>query len=201
MAVTVRRVVGLAVGVGLVFASASGSAFASGSANAPGSASGSASVQESVQASVQAAASASAQAAVSESIPAVAYRPPVASGLTRRFDPPAVPWGRGHRGVDLAAEPGDEVRSPGPGVVTYAGELAGRGVVTVRHPDGLRSSLEPVAVAVRVGDEVAAGTALGTLEAGGTHLGVHWGVRDAAGYRDPLGLLPRAGPVVLLPVP
>jgi murein DD-endopeptidase MepM/ murein hydrolase activator NlpD len=125
----------------------------------------------------------------------------VAGALTRRFDPPAVPWGSGHRGVDLAATPGEEVRSPGPGVVTFAGVVVGRGVVTVRHPDGLRSSLEPVTAAVRTGDEVATGAVLGTLEAGGTHLGVHWGVRDADGYRDPLGLLPDAGRVVLLPVP
>lgn len=175
-----RRVAGVVLGVGLVLASAA--------AAAPVAAAGAARVPDAVPSAATTATGGS-------------YRPPVPGALTRRFDPPAVPWGRGHRGVDLAAEPGDEVRSPGPGVVTFAGAVAGRGVVTVRHPDGLRSSLEPVAVAVRVGDEVATGRVLGTLEAGGTHLGVHWGVRDAAGYRDPLGLLPRAGPVVLLPVP
>lgn len=134
-------------------------------------------------------------------VDAAPYGPPVPGALTRRFDPPAVPWGAGHRGVDLEAAPGDEVRSPAAGVVSFAGVVVGRGVVTVRHPDGLRSSLEPVTAAVRAGDVVAAGDLLGTLEPGGTHLGVHWGVRDGEVYRDPLGLLPAAGPVVLLPTP
>ncbi len=83
--------------------------------------------------------------------------------MTRLFDPPAVRWGSGHRGVDLAAAPGSEVRSPGAGVVAFAGPVAGRGVVTVLHDDGLRSSLEPVDADVAPGDRVGPGTVLGTL--------------------------------------
>ncbi len=127
------------------------------------------------------------------------YRPPVDGAVTRLFDPPAVRWGSGHRGVDLAAQPGAEVRCPGAGVVAFAGPVAGRGVVTVLHDDGLRSSLEPVEADVTPGDRVGPGTVLGTLQDRPGHDGVHWGVRDGDAYLDPLSLLTRTSPVVLLP--
>ena len=50
-------------------------------------------------------------------------RPAVVAG----FDPPADPWGAGHRGVDLLGHAGQPVRAALPGTVTYAGGLAGRG--------------------------------------------------------------------------
>ncbi|MFD2025564.1 peptidoglycan DD-metalloendopeptidase family protein [Promicromonospora aerolata] len=99
------------------------------------------------------------------------YVPPVAgvdppSGVERGFDPPEEIWGAGHRGVDLTAPRGSSVLSPGPGIVTFAGQVARRGVVVVTHPDGLRTSLEPVAATVPVGTAVAAGTAIGVVEGG-----------------------------------
>lgn len=127
------------------------------------------------------------------------YRPPVEGAVTRLFDPPEVRWGSGHRGVDLAASPGTTVRSPGAGVVAFAGPVAGRGVVTVLHDDGRRSSLEPVEADVAPGDRVAVGTVLGRLQERPDHNGVHWGVRDGDTYLDPLSLLTRTSPVVLLP--
>lgn len=137
------------------------------------------------------------------------------SGVEHPFDPPEQDWGAGHRGVDLTAPPGSRVLSPGPGVVTFAGQVARRGVVVVTHPDGLRSSLEPVAASVPVGAAVVAGAAIGVVEggpAGGEGGGgttpnhcapgscVHWGVRRGERYLDPLSLLDRP-PIVLLPDP
>ena len=49
------------------------------------------------------------------------------------FDPPSTPWGSGHRGVDLLGNPGQQVRAALAGQVTFAGTLAGRGVVVVSH--------------------------------------------------------------------
>ncbi|WP_240675225.1 M23 family metallopeptidase [Cellulomonas endophytica] len=137
---------------------------------------------------------------------AAGWRSPVAGGTSpsvlRPFDRPATPYAAGHRGVDLPAGVGDPVLAPAAGVVVFAGPVAGRGVVTVRHADGLRSSLEPVAGAPAVGTTVAAGTAVGTLAAPAGHCPgpcLHWGVRAGEVYLDPMALLGPLPRVVLLP--
>jgi murein DD-endopeptidase MepM/ murein hydrolase activator NlpD len=120
------------------------------------------------------------------------------------FDPPDSLYGAGHRGVDLAGEPGQRVRSALPGRVTYAGSLAGRGVVVVDH-GSTRTTYEPVAASVSLGDEVSASGRIGTLQLAGSHCFpracLHWGwIRNADDvYLDPLRLV-GAGPVRLLPL-
>ncbi|MFD2079836.1 murein hydrolase activator EnvC family protein [Actinopolymorpha cephalotaxi] len=122
--------------------------------------------------------------------------------IVHRFDPPDVPWGPGHRGVDLLGSEGQPVRAAGAGVVTYAGLLAGRGVVTVRHGD-LRTTYQPVRPEVSVGAHVDAGTELGLLRAAGGHCAprtcLHWGLLRGDDYLDPLSLL-GTGPPRLLPL-
>ncbi|HRW19530.1 MAG TPA: M23 family metallopeptidase [Dermatophilaceae bacterium] len=118
------------------------------------------------------------------------------------FDPPAQPWGSGHRGVDLAAPAGTVVRTPTDGVVTFAGVIAGRAVLVVGHPGGLRSTFEPVHTTVPVGAALARGDPVGVLTETPGHCVpatcLHWGVLRGETYLDPLALL--AGRVVLLPV-
>lgn len=138
--------------------------------------------------------------------PAGTYRLPLAgtADVVRPFEPPPVRWAAGHRGVDLSASLGAEVVSPVSGVVTYAGAVGGRAVVTVTDVEGHRSSVEPLVPAVDVGQLVPAGAHLGTLAVEGSHCApgtcLHWGVRVGEEYVDPLSLLPGAGPVVLLPL-
>jgi murein DD-endopeptidase MepM/ murein hydrolase activator NlpD len=119
-----------------------------------------------------------------------------------RFDPPDSRWGPGHRGVDLHGAVGQPVRAALPGRVTFAGSLAGRGVVVVDHGT-TRTTYEPVDASVSVGDRVAAGDRLGTLQLGGSHCFpaacLHWGLRAGDTYLDPLTLV-GAGPVRLLPL-
>jgi murein DD-endopeptidase MepM/ murein hydrolase activator NlpD len=121
----------------------------------------------------------------------------------RAFDPPAQPWLAGHRGIDLASSAGGTVSSAGPGTVLFAGLVAGRGVVSVSHAGGLRTTYEPVTASVSVGDVVARGDPLGRLESG--HPGcpqaacLHWGLRRGGLYLDPLALL-GLGRVRLLPL-
>lgn len=121
------------------------------------------------------------------------------------FVAPAAPWSPGHRGVDLAALAGDVVLAPASGIVAFAGTVVDRGVITVTHADGLRSSLEPVAPTVSAGTHVAPGHAIGTVQDVAGHCDpatcLHWGVRRGDTYLDPLDLLAGAGPVVLLPGP
>jgi murein DD-endopeptidase MepM/ murein hydrolase activator NlpD len=127
--------------------------------------------------------------------------------VVRGFQAPASPFGPGHRGVDLAAVAGAPVFAAGAGTVVFAGAVAGRGVVSVDHPGGLRTTYEPVSPTVTAGDRVARGQQLGTVQLG--HPGctatacLHWGVRRGLGhdreYLDPLRLVLNA-PVRLLPI-
>ena len=109
------------------------------------------------------------------------------------FDPPAVVWGRGHRGVDLAAAEGTQIRSAAAGTVAFAGMVAGRPVVSVDHGDGIRTTYEPVEPSVSAGETVGAGQIIGTLLPGHRSDGVcalHWGARTGPKtYINPLRLL------------
>ena len=93
-------------------------------------------------------------------------RPPPA--VVRGFDAPSPDWNPGHRGVDLPGTPGQPVYAAGTATVVFAGLLAGRPVVSLAHPGGLRTSYEPVRAAVRVGQPVTAQTVIGELLAGHT---------------------------------
>lgn len=108
------------------------------------------------------------------------------------FDPPTTAYGAGHRGVDLAGAPGQQVRSAAPGRVTYAGTLAGRGVVVVGH-GATRTTYEPVHAVVHVGDRVDAGSPLGALQRVAGHCApatcLHWGLIEGETYLDPLTLV------------
>jgi murein DD-endopeptidase MepM/ murein hydrolase activator NlpD len=122
--------------------------------------------------------------------------------VVRGFDPPDSPYGAGHRGVDLLGAVGQPVLAALPGTITYAGALAGRGVVVVDH-GATRTTYEPVTATVSVGAVVAAGAQLGTLDLAGSHCFpracLHWGWIEGQTYLDPLRLV-GAGPVRLLPL-
>jgi murein DD-endopeptidase MepM/ murein hydrolase activator NlpD len=131
--------------------------------------------------------------------------------VLRGWDPPADPYGPGHRGVDLAAAAGDPVRAVAGGRVAFAGRVAGRGVVSVDLAETgdppLRTTYEPVRASVHEGDEVEPGEVLGVLEPPTAHCTgpcLHWGLRRGEAYLNPLSLLPpwllRAGPSRLLRV-
>ena len=113
--------------------------------------------------------------------------------VARPFEPPSSPYGPGHRGVDLAGEPGAPVHAAGEGVVVFAGMVAGRPVVSVDHAGGVRTTYEPVDATVGAGARVSRGAVLGVLVTG--HPGcpaaacLHWGLRRGQVYLDPLALL------------
>jgi murein DD-endopeptidase MepM/ murein hydrolase activator NlpD len=128
----------------------------------------------------------------------LAPAPDVVAGV----DPPSSPWGAGHRGVDLLGSVGQRVRSALPGTVSFAGRIAGRGVVVVTHGD-TRTTYEPVTATREVGSVVAGDSPIGRLELAGSHCFpracLHWGWRRGETYLDPLALV-GAGPVRLLPL-
>lgn len=135
--------------------------------------------------------------------PADAYVHPVTGGsrvqgVTRTYDPPEKDWLPGHRGVDLHAAPGTPILAAGFGVVAFAGSVAGTPVISIDHPDGQRTTYQPVFAQVQAGEEVSEGQVIGTLAfSSGDHAGLHWGVKlGNKVYRNPLELL--EAPVIRL---
>jgi murein DD-endopeptidase MepM/ murein hydrolase activator NlpD len=129
--------------------------------------------------------------------------------VVRRFQPSPTPWGAGHRGVDLLARAGQPVLAAGPGVVSFSGVLAGRGVLAVTHVGGLRTTYEPVRARAPAGTVLRAGQQVAVVDVTPGHCSpavcLHWGLLRGAGpaatYLDPLSLLGvDLDPPVLLPL-
>lgn len=133
---------------------------------------------------------------------------PVPGAVVRPWDAPPSPYAPGHRGVDLAAAPGDPVRAMAAGTVGFAGVVAGHAWVSIDHPQGLRTTVGPLAtIAVESGDVVAQATLVGTAaatahaDASTLRTGrLHVSARVDGTYVDPTPLVGRLV-ATLLPAP
>ncbi|WP_394279557.1 murein hydrolase activator EnvC family protein [Microbacterium sp.] len=135
--------------------------------------------------------------------PDVEWQWPLAEAVVvEPFAAPAHRYGPGHRGADLRPGGGDgAVRATADGVIAFEGAVAGRGVITIDHGDGLVTSVEPVTSTVSEGDIVARGDVIGHVSAGG-HVAagiLHVGVRHHGEYVNPEGLVREIPRAVLLP--
>lgn len=127
--------------------------------------------------------------------------------VVREYWAPASEYGAGHRGIDVAAAAGAAVRSPANGRILFAGDVAGRGVITIEHDNDVVSTLEPVrAVGVAAGDSVTAGDVVGIVAPppvvwDSSHLCecLHLGARYRGEYVSPRALLEQARVAVLKP--
>lgn len=112
--------------------------------------------------------------------------------VAESFDGPAKPWLPGHRGVDLEAEEGEDIVAPGEGVISFAGEVAGKQVVSIRTDEGLTFTFEPAVTDLPRGTRVRRGERFGEVATGSDHcVGscLHWGVRRAGrAYIDPTAM-------------
>lgn len=115
------------------------------------------------------------------------------------FSLPNGPYQAGHRGIDVPAEVGAEVRAPTGGTVSFAGWVVNRPVVSIRVDEQTVISLEPVEADVVVqGDTVSRGQTIGSVSQGGhCEQGcVHLGVRVDGDYVNPMRYF-RPRPVLL----
>ncbi len=123
---------------------------------------------------------------------------PVVGEVIRDFARPADEWSAGHRGIDIQAAPGAEVRAPVTGRVTFVGPVGGRGVIVLRTLEDGDVTLEPIEPAVVLGDVVNSGDVVGFVRGG--HLGdnaLHLGLRVAGEYVDPAPYLPLQPRIVI----
>jgi murein DD-endopeptidase MepM/ murein hydrolase activator NlpD len=135
---------------------------------------------------------------------AVAYvAPTISLRVLRGFSAPLNRYGAGHLGVDLSVPSDGSIRAAGAGIVSFSGPVAGRGVVVIAHPDGIKTEYEPVRSLVHIGQPVVEGQTIAQLS--GAHAGcagrcLHWGARRDGVYFNPLSLLSPLGPLRLLPI-
>lgn len=134
------------------------------------------------------------------------WRWPVGAALQKPvifkgFKAPAHRYGAGHRGVDLAAAVGTPVFVPADGVVAFAGIVALTPILALDHGGDIRTTYQPLVSELRAGQSVKAGQLLGRIAKTPSHClpqsCLHWGVRDSAGYLDPLRFVHVQMPVLL----
>jgi len=121
--------------------------------------------------------------------------------IAQPFVAPPHAYGPGHRGIDLRPLGGDDIVAPEAGIVAFSGPVAGRGVLTIDHGDGLVTTLEPIESPLTAGAPVERGDVVGTVSLGG-HVEpgtFHFGVRLDGEYINPLVLLGGVPRAVLLP--
>lgn len=135
---------------------------------------------------------------------APAWRWPTSSGvagLIRAFQPPLHQYGAGHRGVDLEVTDGQQITAPASGVVLFKGLVARIPTLVLDHGGGLRSTYQPVTTVLKVGEMVEMGAVIGVITKGGRHCQLrtclHFGVRNSAGYLDPVKMIRQNSPVLL----
>jgi murein DD-endopeptidase MepM/ murein hydrolase activator NlpD len=118
---------------------------------------------------------------------------PVVGPVIRAFDPPDSPFGRGHRGIDVAVPFGTPVLAPAAGVVTFSGPVGGHLFLTIDHGGGLTSSYSWLSrLVVRRNALVVAGDVIALT--GWGHPGepvphLHVGVRLDDVYQNPVDFL------------
>jgi len=121
--------------------------------------------------------------------------------LEQSYVAPPHEYGPGHRGIDLRPLARLDVLAPANGTVAFSGPVAGRGILTIDHGDGLVTTFEPILSPLAPGAAVARGDVVGIVDLGGHSApgALHLGVRLDGEYINPLLLLGSVPRAVLLP--
>ena len=126
--------------------------------------------------------------------------------LVRQFLQPSADWSAGHRGVDYLVTISEQVFAPHEGEISFSGLVVNRSVVSIRHENGLVSSVEPLCPSVSTGESVETGQVIGTVcfpDNYRSHCGLdtclHFSMRTPNGYLSPLVKLGGLSPSRLKP--
>ena len=100
--------------------------------------------------------------------------------MLRAYDGPAQPWLSGHRGIDLQTRAGEEILAPGDGVISFAGKVVGKDVVSIEYGE-MTLTFEPAVTGADVGASVRRGQPFAKVGENSDHCDdvcLHWGIRN-----------------------
>lgn len=121
------------------------------------------------------------------------WQPPLGSPfqISAPYDLSNGPFQAGHRGIDMRTANEAQVLSPTHGIVSYAGMVVDRPVISIRVDTHTVVSLEPVTTSLKIGDAIARGDPVGTVASGGhcANECLHLGVRVNGAYVNPMRFL------------
>jgi len=126
--------------------------------------------------------------------------------LVRQFVQPNSDWSAGHRGVDYLVNDHQMVFAPHDGTVSFAGWVVNRSVLSIRHSNGLLSTIEPLCATVSNSQQVETGQPVGVTcfpseyqSHCGIELCLHFALKNESGYLSPLVKLGGLSPSRLKP--
>lgn len=127
--------------------------------------------------------------------------------LLNPYRQPNSDYSAGHRGVDYRASVSDIVLAPSDGVISFAGRVANRHLVTIKHPPNLITEFEPVCPLASLGSEVSKGQVIGVICDNLPNYDwhclepcLHFSLRSDGRYLSPLALIGGLSPSRLLPL-
>lgn len=108
--------------------------------------------------------------------------------ISRAFDGPEQPWQSGHRGVDIPADTHQNILAPHDGVISFAGTVGGKSVVTITY--GIwRLTFEPAKTDLAVGTQVRQSQVIARVDGHSDHCDsqcLHFGIKtQGQQYLDP----------------
>lgn len=126
--------------------------------------------------------------------------------LFNEFRQPSADWSAGHRGVDYLARDRESIYAAHAGVVSFAGRVVNRSVVSIRHENGYTTSYEPVCSDLQQGKFLETGQLIGEVCSDteypshcGLRLCLHFSLRSPNGYLSPLVTIGGLSPSRLKP--
>ena len=126
--------------------------------------------------------------------------------LVQEFRQPSADWSAGHRGVDYLVTTDQLVFAPHEGTVSFSGKVVDRQLLSIKHPNGMITSLEPVCSPKQKGTAVKTGEVIGTICSGDNYVShclprlcLHFSLRTENGYLSPLMVLGGLSPSRLKP--